>query len=119
MTAYRETKARYGEAALDFVRLEIFAVFKDRVDDVALNTTNAIGEDALADAHLGSGKACAFHVLHGFHHVCDQLGELRTEFSDGIGYGAQHRIPNDSDTQNCHLLSVLTIVTLWSGCCGA
>ena len=104
-----EAEAGDGQAALDLVRLEVLAVFQHRVDDVALDAADPVGEDALADADLGRGQACALDVLHGFGHVGDELGQFRPELRHGIGDCAQHRIPDDADIQNGHVQSVLTV----------
>ena len=107
--ADREAQPGDGEATFDLVGLEVLAVFQHRVDDVSLDAVDAVGENALADADLGCGQACAVDVLHGFGHVGNKLRQLRPEFRHGIGNCAQHRIPDDADIQNGHVQSVLTV----------
>ncbi len=107
--ADRKSKPGDGKAAFHVVGLVVVTVFQDRVDDVAVHATHAVGKDALADTDLRSGEAGAVHVLHGFGHVRDELGELRPEFRHRIGHCAEHRISNDADIQNGHVLSFLTV----------
>jgi hypothetical protein len=73
------------------------------------NAADTVREDALADAHLGRGKACAVHVLHGFGHVGDKFGKLGSEFRHGLGDCAQHGIADDADIQDSHALFFLTV----------